>query len=194
MSRCRGCSACRGPSAVGLVEAGAVLVDGKAPVKSDRVSIGSWLEVTLPGADQVRRRSHRTGARSADRVRRRRPRGRRQAGRGRRPPEPGLVRADRHRRAGCRGLPARRPPERPSGRASCTALTSARPGLMVVAKSERAYTSLKDAFRERTVDKRYTALVQGHPDPSRRHDRRADRPAPDPRLQVGGGRGRAARA
>jgi len=38
-------------------------------------------------------------------------------------------------------------------------------GLMVVAKSERAYTVLKTAFRERTVDKRYHALVQGHPDP-----------------------------
>ena len=38
-------------------------------------------------------------------------------------------------------------------------------GVMVVAKSERAYTVLKDAFRERTVDKRYHALVQGHPDP-----------------------------
>ena len=38
-------------------------------------------------------------------------------------------------------------------------------GLMVVAKSEPAYTALKDAFRERTVDKRYSALVQGHPDP-----------------------------
>ena len=40
-------------------------------------------------------------------------------------------------------------------------------GVMVVAKSERAYTSLKAAFKERTVDKRYHALVQGHPDPSR---------------------------
>lgn len=38
-------------------------------------------------------------------------------------------------------------------------------GLMVVAKSERAYTLLKRAFRERTVDKIYLALVQGHPDP-----------------------------
>ena len=38
-------------------------------------------------------------------------------------------------------------------------------GLMVVAKSERAYTVLKDAFRERTVDKRYHTLVQGRPDP-----------------------------
>ncbi|NEE03108.1 RluA family pseudouridine synthase [Phytoactinopolyspora halotolerans] len=40
-------------------------------------------------------------------------------------------------------------------------------GLMVVAKSEPAYTSLKRQFRERTVDKVYHALVQGHPDPSR---------------------------
>jgi 23S rRNA pseudouridine1911/1915/1917 synthase len=39
-------------------------------------------------------------------------------------------------------------------------------GLMVVAKSEPAYTALKRAFKERTVDKRYHALVQGHPDPA----------------------------
>ena len=38
-------------------------------------------------------------------------------------------------------------------------------GLMVVAKSEHAYTVLKDAFRQRTVTKTYHALVQGHPDP-----------------------------
>jgi 23S rRNA pseudouridine1911/1915/1917 synthase len=38
-------------------------------------------------------------------------------------------------------------------------------GLMVVAKSERAYTLLKRAFKERTVDKVYHAVVQGHPDP-----------------------------
>jgi 23S rRNA pseudouridine1911/1915/1917 synthase len=39
-------------------------------------------------------------------------------------------------------------------------------GVMVVAQSERAYTVLKRAFKERTIDKRYHALVQGHPDPS----------------------------
>jgi 23S rRNA pseudouridine1911/1915/1917 synthase len=39
-------------------------------------------------------------------------------------------------------------------------------GLMAVAKSEYAYTSLKRQFKERTVDKRYHALVQGHPDPT----------------------------
>ena len=40
-------------------------------------------------------------------------------------------------------------------------------GLMVVAKSERAYTLLKRAFKGREVTKVYHALVQGHPDPSR---------------------------
>lgn len=39
-------------------------------------------------------------------------------------------------------------------------------GLMMVAKSEHAYSALKQAFRERTVTKIYHALVQGHPDPS----------------------------
>jgi 23S rRNA pseudouridine1911/1915/1917 synthase len=40
-------------------------------------------------------------------------------------------------------------------------------GLMVVAKSETAYTRLKRAFHDRTVDKVYHAVVQGHPDPLR---------------------------
>ena len=40
-------------------------------------------------------------------------------------------------------------------------------GLMVVAKSEHAYTVLKRAFKAREVDKTYHALVQGHPDPFR---------------------------
>jgi len=38
-------------------------------------------------------------------------------------------------------------------------------GLMVLAKSERAYTLLKRAFRDRSVDKVYQTLVQGFPDP-----------------------------
>ena len=40
-------------------------------------------------------------------------------------------------------------------------------GVMVVAKSEYAYSRLKRAFRDRTVDKVYHSLVQGHPDPLR---------------------------
>jgi 23S rRNA pseudouridine1911/1915/1917 synthase len=38
-------------------------------------------------------------------------------------------------------------------------------GLMVVAKSEHAYTWLKRLFHDREVDKIYHAVVQGHPDP-----------------------------
>jgi len=38
-------------------------------------------------------------------------------------------------------------------------------GVMAVAKSEAAYTSLKRQFKERTVDKVYHAVVQGHCDP-----------------------------
>jgi len=38
-------------------------------------------------------------------------------------------------------------------------------GVMVIAKSEHAYSVLKNAFRHREVEKVYHALVQGHPDP-----------------------------
>lgn len=38
-------------------------------------------------------------------------------------------------------------------------------GLMVLARSERAYSVLKQAFRDKAVEKTYQALVQGHPDP-----------------------------
>lgn len=40
-------------------------------------------------------------------------------------------------------------------------------GVMVVAKSEQAYTALKRAFKYREVEKRYHAVVQGHLDPLR---------------------------
>lgn len=39
-------------------------------------------------------------------------------------------------------------------------------GVMVLTKTEVAYSRMKQAFRDRTVDKTYHALVQGHPDPS----------------------------
>lgn len=38
-------------------------------------------------------------------------------------------------------------------------------GLMIVAKSERAYSRLKRAFKDREVEKIYHTVVQGHPDP-----------------------------
>ncbi|MFA7265416.1 MAG: RluA family pseudouridine synthase [Candidatus Nanopelagicales bacterium] len=39
-------------------------------------------------------------------------------------------------------------------------------GLMVVARTPQAYTSLKAQFKDREVSKTYHTLVQGHPDPS----------------------------
>ena len=39
-------------------------------------------------------------------------------------------------------------------------------GVMVLAKSDRAYQDLKNQFHDREVAKVYHALVQGHPDPS----------------------------
>lgn len=38
-------------------------------------------------------------------------------------------------------------------------------GVMAVAKNESAYTDLKHQFKDRTVDKVYRAIVQGHLDP-----------------------------
>jgi 23S rRNA pseudouridine1911/1915/1917 synthase len=45
-------------------------------------------------------------------------------------------------------------------------LDSGTSGVMVLAVSDIAYQALKAAFRDRTVTKRYRALVQGYPDPS----------------------------
>jgi 23S rRNA pseudouridine1911/1915/1917 synthase len=39
-------------------------------------------------------------------------------------------------------------------------------GLMMLAKSELAYSRLKQAFRDRAVAKTYHTIIQGHPDPS----------------------------
>lgn len=38
-------------------------------------------------------------------------------------------------------------------------------GIMVVAKTERAYSSLKQAFQDRTPQRQYHALIEGLPDP-----------------------------
>ena len=51
-------------------------------------------------------------------------------------------------------------------------------GLMVVAKSERAYTSLKRQFRERDRRQALPRAGPGPPGPDERHHRRAHRPAP----------------
>jgi 23S rRNA pseudouridine1911/1915/1917 synthase len=153
-------------SAVDLLEAGAVLLDGHQPAKSERVSTGSWLEVELPEPEQA-------PAVVAE-------------------PVPGLrvvyddddllvvvkpAGVAAHSSPGWTGptvtggLAAAGYRLSTSGAAERQGvvhrLDVGTSGLMVLARSERAYAALKDAFRSRTVDKRYTALVQGHPDPTR---------------------------
>ncbi len=148
-----------------LAAAGAVTMDGRVLGKSDRLVAGAWLEVVLPdlAADPPP------------------------------PPEPVpgmVVRVDdddvvvvdkpvgvaAHPSPGWQGptvvgaLAAAGYRISTSGAAERQGvvhrLDVGTSGLMVVAKSERAYTLLKRAFKERTVTKVYHAVVQGHPDPT----------------------------
>src|ERR1700758_5660637 len=149
-----------------LIGAGQVLVDGQPAAKSDRVLAGAPLTVTLPPPD------------AAPAVRPE--------------PVPGLVIVyedddivvvDKPRGVAAHPTPGWTGPTVLGGllAAGHTVATSGAAerqgivhrldanttGLMVVAKSERAYSVLKQAFRDRTVSKTYHALVQGHPDPLR---------------------------
>jgi 23S rRNA pseudouridine1911/1915/1917 synthase len=149
-----------------LILAGEVEVDGKLPAKSDRVQAGAWLEVTLPPPVT-------TPMPVAE-------------------PVPGMtivyedddiivvnkpIGVAAHPTVGWTGptviggllgaghtIATSGPAERQGIVHRLDANTT---GAMAVAKSEHAYSALKRAFKERTVDKRYHALVQGHPDPFR---------------------------
>lgn len=152
--------------AAALVERGDVLVDGVARPKSEKVAAGSWLEVTLPAPP----------AEAAV------------------PPQPvtglvvvfaddDIVVVDKPVGVAAHPSPGWTGPTVTAGLAAIghTIATSGAAerqgvvhrldvgttGLMVVAKSEVAYSVLKRAFKAREVDKVYHALVQGHCDPSR---------------------------
>jgi 23S rRNA pseudouridine1911/1915/1917 synthase len=150
----------------GLAEAGAVLLDGNPAGKSDRLATGSWLEVTLP--DPQRPAAVRvepvTGLRvlhdDADLVVVDKPVGVAAH------PSPGWDGPTVLGGLAAAGIQAATsgPAERHGIVHRLDVGTS---GLMAVAKSQRGYTALKRAFRDRTVAKHYRALVQGHPDPTR---------------------------
>ncbi|GIH23184.1 pseudouridine synthase [Acrocarpospora phusangensis] len=149
-----------------LIAAGDVLVDGTTPAKSDRVHGGAWLDVTIPPPPSA-------PMPVAE-------------------PVPGMtvlyedddiVVVDKpigvaaHPSVGWTG-PTVIGGLLGAGHRVSTSGAAERQGIvhrldanttgaMVVAKSEHAYTVLKRAFKERTVDKRYHALVQGHMDPLR---------------------------
>ena len=153
-------------AAADIIEAGLATVDGSVRAKSDRVVGGAWLEIELPPppAPPAARPTPVEGLRvvheDADIVVVDKP--------------PGVA---AHPSPGYEGptvvgaLLAAGHRVSTSGAAERQGvvhrLDSGTSGLMVVAKSERAYSLLKQAFRERSVDKRYHALVQGHPDPLR---------------------------
>jgi len=149
-----------------LISDGSVLVGGRPAAKSDRVPAGEWLDVTLPPPPVTAQP----------------------------PPEPvpgltvvyedaDIVVVDKppgvaaHPTPGwtgptvLQGLLAAGHSIATSGAAERQGivhrLDANTSGLMVLAKSERAYSALKRAFRDREVDKIYHALVQGHPDPLR---------------------------
>ena len=152
-------------SAADLVDAGSVTVDGREVNKSERVRVGAVLEVTLPAAEAA--------TAPAEPV----------AGLAVVYEDDDIVVVDKpvgvaaHPSPGWTGptviggLAAAGHRVATSGAAERQGvvhrLDVGTTGLMVVAKSELAYSVLKDAFRNRDVDKRYAALVQGHPDPTR---------------------------
>lgn len=147
-----------------LIAEGAVRLDGDAVAKSDRVRSGAMLEIDLPDEDPGVRVIPRTveGMRivhdDRDIVVVDKP-----AGVAAHPSlgwdGPSVV---EHLAAAGFRISTSGSPER---QGIVQRLDVGTTGLMVVAKSEIAYTVLKQAFRDRTVDKTYHALVQGHPDP-----------------------------
>jgi 23S rRNA pseudouridine1911/1915/1917 synthase len=148
-----------------MTESGDVLVDGRQAAKSDRLIAGAWLEVTLPEPprpvvvtpipveglvilhedDDIVVVDKPVGVAAH--------------------PSPGWTGP-----TVIGGLAAAGVRVSTSGSAERQGvvhrLDVGTTGVMVVAKSEHAYTVLKRAFKERTVDKRYHGLVQGLPDPS----------------------------
>jgi 23S rRNA pseudouridine1911/1915/1917 synthase len=154
-------------AAAAIVEAGDAVVDGIPRPKSDKVAAGAWLEVQLPEPQAA------TAAVVPQAV-------------------PGLlvvyadddiVVVDKPVGVAAHPSPGWTGPTVVGGLAAIGhristsgaaerqgvvhRLDVGTSGLMVVAKSERAYTGLKRAFKVREVEKRYSAVVQGHLDPLR---------------------------
>jgi 23S rRNA pseudouridine1911/1915/1917 synthase len=150
---------------VTIMESGGVFLDGSLAGKSDRLVAGSWLEVTLPATERPA------------------------------PPpatvveglhvlfeDDDIIVVDKPVGVAVHPSPGWTGPTVIGGLAAAGLRVSTSgaaerqgvvhrldvgtTGVMVVAKSEHAYTALKRAFKERTVEKIYHALVQGLPDPS----------------------------
>jgi 23S rRNA pseudouridine1911/1915/1917 synthase len=155
-------------TAAALVDRGDVLVDGSVRAKSEKLGAGAWLEVTLPRPATASEApvvpSHVAGLSIVY-------------------SDVDIVVVDKPPGVAAHPSPGWTGPTVLSGLAALgqTVATSGAAerqgivhrldvgtsGLMVVAKSERAYSALKRAFKARQVEKIYHAVVQGHPDPLR---------------------------
>lgn len=150
-----------------MAEAGDVLLDGHAAGKSDRLMAGAWLEVSLPSPDRPAAELAPTAVEGLVVLHE----------------DDDVVVVDKPVGVAAHPSPGWTGPTVIGGLAAAGVRVSTSgaaerqgivhrldvgtTGVMVVAKSERAYTVLKHAFRDREVAKGYHALVQGHPDPSR---------------------------
>ncbi|HZM81403.1 MAG TPA: RluA family pseudouridine synthase [Candidatus Limnocylindrales bacterium] len=153
-------------TAADLIEAGDVLIDGAPRAKSEKVTAGGWLEVRLPdppSAPQVVAENV-EGLRIIY-------------------SDDDIVVVDKPVGVAAHPSPGWTGPTviggiAAMGQAVATSGAAERQGIvhrldvgttgvMVVAKSERAYSVLKRAFKSREVDKRYHAVVQGQLDPLR---------------------------
>jgi 23S rRNA pseudouridine1911/1915/1917 synthase len=149
-----------------LAESGDVLLDGRAAGKSDRLSAGAWLEVTLPEpASPVQINPVLVDGLVVLYQ------------------DDDIVVVDKPVGVAAHPSPGWTGPTVIGGLAGAGIMVATSgaaerqgvvhrldvgtTGVMVVAKSEHAYSTLKRAFKERTVEKRYHAVVQGLPDPSR---------------------------
>ena len=149
-----------------VIAAGGVMVDGDTAAKSTRVTAGAWLEVELPdppAAPQVRPELVEGLVVIHD--------------------DDDIVVVDKPVGVAAHPSPGWTGPTVVGGLAGAGYRVSTSgaaerqgvvhrldvgtTGVMVVAKSERAYTSLKRQFKERTVEKIYHAMVQGVMDPLR---------------------------
>lgn len=149
---------------VDLISAGAVNVDGRPCGKSDRLSTGSWLQIELP--DPPKRAAPAQVAVGLEIIHQ----------------DDDLVVVDKPIGVAAHGSPGWSGPTVTAGLAALGVrladlgaaerrgivhrLDVGTSGVMVAAKSDRAYADLKRQFKQRTTDKRYHAVVQGHLDPS----------------------------
>jgi 23S rRNA pseudouridine1911/1915/1917 synthase len=154
-------------AASAIVEAGDAMVDGYPRPRSDKVAAGAWLEVTLPPPPILAPPAPLEPVEGLRVVYR----------------DDDIVVVDKPVGVAAHPSPGWSGPTVTGGLASIgeTIATSGAAerqgvvhrldvgttGLMVVAKSEAAYSALKRAFKAREVDKRYHAVIQGHLDPLR---------------------------